>query len=495
MRTKIDPSHSLASRAVFALTLGLIVWIPLPWASHRTWSSDLLVVLASVLLAAQLALIAIGQAHPAAQLRRLLPGPLLWWLAWLLLVGAALLPMDLSRLEALSPAAAEIYRQASAILGTEVTPRLGISIAATGDGVLLTWGYACLYFLVLLSCAEDRSRQRLMLGAVVVSGVLQATYAGLMLLSGLEWGFLAEKEAYRGLATGTFVNRNHLAHYMALSGAAALTLILADLGPGRRGEGIRNRLLDFIDLLFSAKMRSRLALVILVIALILTRSRMGNIAFFVSLSAAGLCFILLRHRRYALRAMLLFASIAAVDVLIVSNWYGLELVVDRIEQTDLQTDNRAALLRDAAETAATYSFTGAGLGSFSRAHTPYRSAASVIYFDHAHNDYVQFLVETGFAGLIMLALFVGAHALHAIRVLLARRSPLPAAIAIGALMAMTAEALHATTDFNLQIPANAATLLVLLALSAGNSAHSRARNVRHPQDDAAVKIPYTQAGS
>lgn len=467
--------RNLAERVVFALTLALVFWLPLPWGSHRTWSSDLLVVLASTLLALQLLLVATGTARLGPQLRRLLPAPLLWWFVWLLLIGATLLPLDFEQLRSWSPHAAVIHEQAASILDAPVTPRISVSPSATGDALLLSGGYACLYLLVMLCCTGDAARQRKVLGVLAISGVVQATYAGLMLLSGLEWGFFAEKTAYRGVATGTFVNRNHLANYLAITGGATLALILADLGPASGVRGLRGHLLNLVDMLFSAKMRARLSLVILVIALILTRSRMGNTAFFASLGVAGLAFVLLRHRRYALRALLLFASIVLIDVLIVSNWYGLERVVDRIEQTDLQTENRSGLLRDAMGTLDAYAITGSGLGTFSQAHAPFRSAASPTFFDHAHNDYVQFLIETGVAGLFLLALFVGGHALHAVRVMVQRKSALPAAIGVGALMAMSAEALHATTDFNLQIPANVASLLVLMALSASCAETSRGR--------------------
>jgi O-antigen ligase len=100
------------------------------------------------------------------------------------------------------------------------------------------------------------------------------------------------------------------------------------------------------------------------------------------------------------------------------------------------------------------------------AHAPFRQSSSWTYFDHAHNDYVQFMIETGVIGLGLLGVFVLGHVLHAIRVMIGRRRRSAAAATFAALMAILAQAIHATADFNLQIPANAASLLVLMALAA-----------------------------
>ena len=83
---------------------------------------------------------------------------------------------------------------------------------------------------------------------------------------------------------------------------------------------------------------------------------------------------------------------------------------------------------------------------------------------HAENDYVQFLAETGAVGILLLGLIVGLSLFAALRAQYQRDDPLARGLAFGAVMGITAILIHSTTDFNLQIPANAMTFMFILAL-------------------------------
>lgn len=465
-----EPPPPLAERAAFYGLLALLAWLPLPWGSHRPWAEHLFELWAGVLLA----LACIGRAESGGPL----PGryrwaPLLWlpWLAWVLLQT---LSLPEGRLAAWSPAAALVHGAAVPVSGAPLDT-LSIMPGATLEAWQLSLGYLALYLTVAL-CCRDRSRRRLVAVVLVASGLFQAVYGSLMTLSGAEIGFLARKVFYRGYATGTFVNRNHLAAYLELTSAVGLGLVLADLKQGAAG-GWRLRLAGWIELAFSTKLRVRVALAVMVIALVLTRSRMGNTAFFVALSVTGLAWVLLRERRLFLRALLLFASLLAVDTLIVSHWFGLEQVVSRIQTTRLEQEERPLVYRELPQLLGQYRATGSGLGSFAQAFMPYRPAQMRGYYDHAHNDYMEFLVETGVPGLLFLLLLAGVHVLHALRVAWKREERLPQGICVGFVMATLALAVHATVEFNFQIPAIAASYVALMGLVLSCS-QRRGRRVR-----------------
>ena len=84
--------------------------------------------------------------------------------------------------------------------------------------------------------------------------------------------------------------------------------------------------------------------------------------------------------------------------------------------------------------------------------------------NHAHNDYVEIATDYGLLGLGILGAVVGLSLWTVLKALAQCRSCLPRGIAFGVAMSITALLLHSTVDFNLQIPANALIMVVILAM-------------------------------
>jgi O-antigen ligase len=291
-----------------------------------------------------------------------------------------------------------------------------------------------------------------------------------MTLSGAEWLMLSGKTTYVGDATGTFVNRNHLAGYLQITLACGIGLLLA-LRDNRRFSW-----LSVLELLMGPKARLRLALVIMVIALVMTHSRMGNTAFFVSLVLVGGLFIILEKQK-RLRNSLILGSIILIDILVVSQFFGLEKLKDRVLNTRFndvvasgEIIHRANEIRDDV-----FVYTlpllqdkplfGQGAGSFEAVFQAYAGNDIHAHFDHAHNDYIQFAIEYGLIGFIPLAAFTLMALWYAFGAVWQRKSIYRKGIGFGATMGITSILIHSTTDFNLQIPANAATFVVLCAIA------------------------------
>ncbi len=107
---------------------------------------------------------------------------------------------------------------------------------------------------------------------------------------------------------------------------------------------------------------------------------------------------------------------------------------------------------------------GSGLDTFATRFPAARSFATDLVWTHAHNDYLQFLAETGSIGGLLAVWMLFAGGREAVRNL-ARSSgtatgALLAAIAAGCIAFMV----HGWLDFNLHIPANASCFAVLAAL-------------------------------
>ena len=129
------------------------------------------------------------------------------------------------------------------------------------------------------------------------------------------------------------------------------------------------------------------------------------------------------------------------------------------ESVELRTD----VARHSVDLVRDFPLLGTGAGSFYNTYLRYRTPRES-YWDHAHNDYVEIAADNGLLGLGLLGGLVVLTGGQALLILLRRRSSLPRGMAFGGLMAIVALAIHSTVDFNLQLPANALTLVVVMAM-------------------------------
>lgn len=457
------------NRLFYAL-LSLLVWLPLPFASNRPW--------AEAIFEAWVALLAwwwmIG-----FQRGRVTPGTafngaraVLWLLlGWLVYVLLQLVPLPGFVTQVLSPESASMYRAT----GEAGWSPLSLYPYATFLFWLKSVAYVLLFALTLL-LVNNKHRLAMLGYALVFSAVFQAFYGSMMTLSGLEYGFFAKKVAYVGFATGTFVNRNHLAGYLEMVSAIGIGLLMATTTTKHRVSSWRQRLLNLIHLLLSQKLLLRLMLAMMVIALVLTRSRMGNTGFFSSMLVTGLITLaVFRSQAKSVKevfqrsdtrsAVILITSLIVIDLFIVGAWFGVDKLADRLAQTSLQHDtdrvevsiNTLDLLKD-------YPLVGAGGGSFHVVYSRYRGDGIGQYYDHAHQDYLEIMADVGAIGISLLGLVVLLSFWAALKALYRRRDRLMRGMAFASMMGIIALLIHSTVDFNLQIPANAATFMVVLAL-------------------------------
>ena len=479
-RTDMKPARA-ADGTIFVLFLALLVWAPIPLGSNRPWAAAILEVGMFALALAWTWLYALGRVHLHAPFRRAWPALLLFacWLAWLSL---QVVPLPAELLQLVSPTRARLPapHHASGIQTLSIDPNASLGF------LLKSCAYVAAFFLTL---ALMRSRERLKTIAIVivVAGMVQALAASFMHLAGLNYEVFFTKFSHIDNAHGTFVNRNHLAGYLEICLALGIGMMIATL-KGGSAQSWKQRFRDTAGWLLSTRVLLRISLVIMVIALVMTRSRMGNAAFFTSMLVAGV--IGLATSRHATRStVILLVSLIIIDVFIVGTWFGVENVIKRYEETtiyrELQPTGASVEERlepglYATDMLKDYPLTGSGGGTFYAAFPKYRPGPISAYFDHAHNDYVQITTDTGAIGLGLLGLIVLSTFVVALRTLYERRDPLCRGIAFGATMGIIAIMIHSWVDFNLQIPANALTFVVLLAL--GWAAYSV--NRRHSAVDA-----------
>jgi O-antigen ligase len=460
----MDPADPIQDSGVFLGFLCLLVWAPLPLGSNRVWALGLLL-LATVALLGCTVWVWRGQFQMAQKrlAKFLVPFGLLS--AMVALSWLQVTPMPAAWVKAVSPMAAAAQSGAD-------TMTLSLDVFQSQLMAGLSFTYLCVFLLTLL-CVRTAKRLDTLAQVLVWSGVLQAVI-GAVLFSVHAHYTLFFVDLLHDRMKGSFVYHNSMAGYLCMCLSVGVGLMLARLGASPKIEPTwKARLRAAIEFVLSPKMRLRMLLVIMVIALVLTRSRMGNAAFFVAMLVVGLAGVVLA-RKTAPQTIALIISLIVIDVLIVGTGVGLEKVVERIQDTDLTdaSGGKAESIQARTEAARTaialvkdYALVGSGGGSFYNVFLSYRTPEyGYTYVDHTHNDFVEIASDYGLLGLGILGSLVALSLGAVLRVMAKRRSVLPWGVAFGVAMAIVGLLLHSTVDFNLQIPANALTIVVILAM-------------------------------
>ena len=369
-----------------------------------------------------------------------------------------LLPVDLASWGLASPLRLQLTEQLRE-LGVEPFEAISVYPFATLQAATVVAG-CCALFVVARAMA--RHTERAVWVALAPMLAISLAEAGLGLhqyLRGQLFGDVAASAAH-----GTFVNRNHFSALLASCFGLAIGLSFVSDFRLRRGRRPYSR--DVVLTLIAAG-----AAAAYLVGIVLSFSRMGIVAAaFVALAAVVMT------ARSRGRALLPAASCAAAVGIAAA--IGVAGLGDRFQRlvADQGGPSRVAIWRDSMNAAQDHLWTGSGLGTFS-----FAFRRSEMYFprktvDHAHSDYIEWLVELGLPAALFLAAVIGVVLVSACRSLrrmeYARRRALPA----GCILGSAGLLLHAGVGFPLQMPALAGWFAALLGFACGLAARGKSRS-------------------
>lgn len=452
-------------QAVYWGLIVLLVWAPIPFGSLRAWSIGILFI---GCLTLSLACLWAWRRQMNLLLARvyLFRLPIALMTVFTAYVWLQATPLPTALVTALSPASVIDPQAAFSTLSVDPYETRIIGMLAST---------LALAFVLTLLTVRSRERLDQLASALVFSGVTQAI-VGAALFSVQAKYQLFFTDALHDRMYGTFRYHNTMAAYMCMALSLGIGQMLARLGKEDttiRARNWKGRVTTAMEFVLSPTMRLRLLLIVMVIALVLTRSRMGNSAFFASMLVVGL-FTIVVARKTAPQTIALIVSLIIIDILVVGTGVGLEKVVQRIQDTELRevgagkaesVEARTAAARMSLPILRDYPVTGSGGGSFYSVFMTYREPDyGYTYMHHTHNDFVELATDYGAVGLTLMGALVFFSARTVFWILANRRSRTPWGAAFGVAMAMVALFIHSTVDFNLQIPAIALTITVILAI-------------------------------
>ncbi len=352
---------------------------------------------------------------------------------------------------------------AFALIQTIPIPGLGRALSDMPDaslmGVLRMIGLV-IFFALALEVSGRTSRGHWMSWAIFYAVGAHALWAliSLNILNDVTlWG---EKEFYVGYATGTFVNRNSFATFLAMGLVVGVSLVLEKTGEAQLRHSRKLNILNAYSLRDCIRW---MTFVPIVMALLATQSRAG---YFVSLVGVVLCIGLMGHyvapHKKRVYAILSAACVAAAVIGLIFTG-----ILDRAIVVERSADGRVGLYQHIFSMILERPFLGHGTdtfwSSFERGHSI--DLRSDSYWDLAHSSYLMLWFEYGliFGSLPMIAL--GAILVRIIHVM--RRRPSQQRGPIAALVVLVVVALHATVDFSAEIQANVFLFLAILAIGLG----------------------------
>src|SRR6266850_88803 len=249
-----------------------------------------------------------------------------------------------------------------------------------------------------------------------------------------------------GLPFGPYVNRNHFAGFAEL----ILPLALVPLVLGR----VRRERRPVVGLLA----------VLPIGALFLSASRGGIVSFAVELGALALVMIL---RRTMGKQLLAGASVLLLASLLVS-WLGVGQILERLSSVQLlevTAGKRASMRKDTWQIFLDHPFVGTGLGTLETVYPSYETLYDGKIVNHAHNDYLEALAETGILGGLCCAWFLGVLFSESLKRLRQVNNSFAGTLQLSGLLASTGFLVHSFVDFNLHIPANALLFFLMAHLA------------------------------
>ena len=375
-------------------------------AYPRSWTERARLGAAAILLVAAFAVGGTSAGHPIREMvlqllalgallslavTRTTGGTRIGLFEWLILGGLVAIPLlHLVPLPYSSWAALPGRELASEILrvsGNAGTPRpLSFDPTQTVSSVLsLLPGVAA--FLV---GAHLRQRDRLVLAALILAGALVSLLLGILQFSS---GTLAAalslfQSSHVGQPLGLFANVNHQASLM-LIGVVFAGCLAAPLAGGKANHSGILLLMYGLAAIFA-------------VATILVGSRMGILL----LPVAGVAILLQRRGSFRFSGLAVIGALLAASVLVLMHRSA--VLVSPGNSLSALDDVRYDYWEDVIFGIQQFSWAGSGVGTFDLVFPAVESleVVSGSYLNHAHNEYLEILFETGVAGAALLALFL-----------------------------------------------------------------------------------------
>ncbi len=327
--------------------------------------------------------------------------------------------------------------------------------ANSGEQVLIGLGMLCLIGVWSVGIRAPKALESLYL-TIITFATIQAFYGIWVYLSASNTILWMPKLHYLDRPTGFFVNANHFAAYIVLASILILSRILSDSSKTSN----RNFLFTVLDSAYSPR---NVVLLFLIATLILSKS----VGALVSLAAVLMIVMLKGFFDSARKKEFFFLFVIIVFAFVLALLTVDYSLVEGLTKDLAHTINRRIALSIASlSMLETHWLWGTGGGGFYSSFSAFRTIEiGNAYYNHAHNDIIQFWVEYGLIGAILLVLFISSTIRNNLQVLSISKTGIHATFSYAGIYTTIAILIHSLVDFPLRIPGFSVCYLVIILIN------------------------------
>ena len=447
--------NTYLNKLLFLVLMLLVVLSPLPLGSNREWSWSLCALIAGLLVLAW-ALANSGRKAPVyGRIPAWIPVLFLLACAWVVVQTVSGTPLSWHH---------PMWALTGETLDLELPGRVTLSAEDSWVALMRLLSYALVFFLAF-QFGRDRGCAQRVFGWLTLAGLAYAVFGLAIYWSGYNPDWLFGNRTLQHNVHSTFINRNHFATWQGLTMLCAMAwyhhrMAKRVVKPYALPQDREARAEEFI----LRAWKPLLVLLLMVTALVLTHSRGGFVA---SLAGTLVLFVLLDRRVASKSTRMRVTAIAALAVAGLAFFLTSEALLDRINQTDLTTEERMAVYSNVDRAIGDNPFLGFGYGTFADSFRLYDPLESGVHYDRAHNTWLENAFELGVPAALALYLALGGLAWFCFRGVRERHRDwvYPATGAAASVLV----GVHAIVDFSLQLPAVAILYACIMGVACAQS--------------------------
>ncbi len=383
------------------------------------------------------------------------------FLLFICFVFIQMVPFSIKIIKIFSPNRYHLYKMTLPLYDGPYS--ISICIHQTILEIIKIISYIGIFFLAV-SIFNSKTKIKRIVIVMFTAGIIEAFLGIFQMLSKTNKIFWFWQSVYKkGGYFGSFVNPNHFAAYMDMIICIGIGLLISrpkiPFYPSK--ESWRHYLYKF---------ESYISKNVLLIFLI---SIMGA-SVFLSLSRGGiLCFLLLLLLFFIFQGTKTFKGkrvIIVITAIILAFliWIGIDPVIKELStllNLKRASPQRPIAWKEALRIIKDYPFIGVGLGNFRNIFPLYKSPELKSFWDHAHNEYLEYLVDTGVIGFILFYLAIFWCLFIIVKRWYQRSERFCVGIGLGGMVAIFSLLMDNMVTFNLHIPAISFIFFLILGIT------------------------------